>query len=338
MKKLIHSILLITAGAILSFNVSAQRDTTIFKQVTFSPGPDDSASGSTFITYGCNPGSMFNNAENTPVTNPVDEITAAAWTYGSGGCDSGVTRFYQKFPDMANLPSTAVIDSAHLVLKGKTSPFLTITVGNSYYPGSPYNNYGTNELYIARVLGSWTSNTITRNNAPGHSMVNRVTVPPSTTQGGYDVNLDVTNLVQDMIDSSTVFGFVGMLQTENWYRSMIFFNSYSGTAANRPKLEVYYHYDSALSIKEVNAAGLALINVYPNPAQSTINIKYSAQSQLELSYTISDVQGRVVSNGNNVVTPGGGNIAVDIHSLTKGLYIIRLSEGTTTYTKRFTKL
>ena len=79
------------------------------------------------------------------------------------------------------------------------------------------------------------------NNQPAVTETNKVAIPASTSQWGYEVqDIDVTNMVKDMVTNATNNGFCIMLQNEVFYRSVTFASSDNADAAKRPKLVITY--------------------------------------------------------------------------------------------------
>ncbi|SKA03608.1 hypothetical protein SAMN04488128_102396 [Chitinophaga eiseniae] len=146
------------------------------------------------------------------------DFLALSWTFQG---TPGTGRQFFRFNGLNTIPAGTTIVSATLTLTGVTSS-AAAPQGNSYYPGSPYNSYGTNPAWIKRVTGPWKASTITWNNQPTTTTTNAVAVPASTSQWNYSVTLNVTALVQDIINSGQNNGFSMQLQTEAYYRSLIF--------------------------------------------------------------------------------------------------------------------
>ncbi len=351
-------LLYLTLVAVSVSPTNAQTVIKVYKQTSFTPGPADSVSAYGFKTYNCGSSSLFKNAENEP-PGVVDELCTASWTYSAKGCSTGAVRAYQKFPGLSTLPTNITIDSAKLVLKGKTGTFYTIQPGNSYYPGSPYNSYGTNEVELMRVTQNWSFSKLTWNNSPNTSTRNIIVIPPSTKKAGYDVTLDVSSLVQDMVDSSTPYGFSLKQRTEVYYRSMIFFSSFAKQAEDRPELRVYYHYDSTIQKDDSTyddrdtttiwtgraTTGISTmseveqsINLYPNPVESYLNLEFSISSGVILDYEVRSISGQLMMHEQKLLSAGHNRLSVNVTTLPKGMYIISLHDGEKAIYKRFAKL
>ena len=76
------------------------------------------------------------------------------------------------------------------------------------------------------------------------------------------------------------------------------------------------------------------IKVYPNPANSAINIQINAEIFGPLTYEILDIQGRVVTSG--FITNGEGKI--NLTPFSQGLFVLKLKSNSGLETRRFVKL
>lgn len=207
------------------------------KTLILQPGPTEGQDARPADIQGCSPGNPYGNVANDVYD--LADLAAGAWTFGANGCSTGQLRSFLKFTGLSVIPQSATILSAKLSLYGVTSS-VSWSQGNSYYPGSPYTL--TNELWLKRITASWSESTITWNNKPTVTDVNRVAIPASTLQWGYDVtNIDVTEMVKSMVNNANSnHGFCLMNQIEEIYRSMTFASSDHSDATKRPKLVVTY--------------------------------------------------------------------------------------------------
>jgi len=206
------------------------------KTLTLQPGPKDG--DDCLVAYREGDGGLNANANHS--SNP--DLNACAWTYNSEGWGAGINRSYLKFIGLSSLPAKATIKSAKLSLYGiKAGEGIAAPQGNSIYPGSPYESYGSNAAWLKEVTGDWDETTITWNTKPATTENNKVAVPASTDQWNYDViNLDVTAMVEDMVTNNKNYGFCLQQQTETYYRSISFCSSRATDASKRPKLVIEY--------------------------------------------------------------------------------------------------
>ena len=71
-------------------------------------------------------------------------------------------------------------------------------------------------------------------------------------------------------------------------------------------------------VLNIDCRNTGKINVYPNPAQSTIQIEYPGQHQNEVIYRIIDLNGKILEQGKLTGKP------VDVSGLNTGFYMINL--------------
>ncbi|MFH1320788.1 MAG: DNRLRE domain-containing protein [Bacteroidota bacterium] len=157
------------------------------------------------------------------------DFDALAWTVSSV---PGIYRSLLDF-DMSFIPSSTIIISAKLSLYNNP------TSGNN--GGQHSSLSGSNACWLQRVTSPWDEMTVTWNTQPAITTVNQVILPQSTSPNEDYLNIDVTALVQDMIDNpSSSFGFMLRLQTEIEFRALIFASSDNADPTNWPKLEICY--------------------------------------------------------------------------------------------------
>ena len=100
---------------------------------------------------------------------------------------------------------------------------------------------GENAFTIYRITENWDEHTVTWNNQPDTTSVHKVNVPESVAATQSYVDMDVTELVQDMInDPQGSFGFMLRLDNEFPYKLVILASSDYTVKGKRPKLIVYY--------------------------------------------------------------------------------------------------
>ena len=163
---------------------------------------------------------------NTNFGNNID-FNAHSWTNQGAPVDH---RSLIEF-DLSYIAASSTIISAYLSLYSYNSPAV----------GSHSTLSGSNEAVIQRITSPWNENTVTWANQPIGSPINQVILPQSTNPIQDYLNIDVTNLVQDMISTpSTGHGFLFKLITEQYYRRMLFASSDNPINNFHPKLVVTY--------------------------------------------------------------------------------------------------
>ena len=81
------------------------------------------------------------------------------------------------------------------------------------------------------------------------------------------------------------------------------------------------------------AATKSLLTVYPNPVTNVLNLSLNSEVNANSKYVIMDAKGVVVMQQQLVRNPQ----SVDVSSLAKGVYLVKISNGNTTITEKFMK-
>ena len=155
-------------------------------------------------------------------------LNMQAWTNAGG---PAIQRSLIDF-DLSVISANAIIQSASL--------FLYVDMNLNTFPGGHQQLSGSNESVIERITSNWNENSVTWNTQPSTIALNQTVIPHSiATSQNYII--DVTNLVQDMInDTLNSFGFFIKLINENYYRRMIFASKDNAYREIHPKLQVIY--------------------------------------------------------------------------------------------------
>ncbi|MBU3675744.1 MAG: T9SS type A sorting domain-containing protein [Chitinophagaceae bacterium] len=236
---------------------------------------------------------------------------ASAWTINSAPV---TLRAFMKF-QLPQLPAGAVINQATLYLK--YNPNTTISQGNSYYPGSPYND--VNDAGVYRVIQAWSPNSITWNNQPGFTQLNSVWVPPSTTQT-QDLQVNITPLVLDAYAyPNNSFGFVFKLITEAVYRCQVYASGNHPNQSLHPKLVLCYSYTNTGLHETRKLANIQLNNAL-NGQWQIVNPEQKLLYNIELI----SMQGQCIKRiplQNRMVQQS----LVSPSDLASGIYLLRLN-------------
>ena len=112
---------------------------------------------------------------------------------------------------------------------------------NSSVNGTHSTLSGSNASILQRVTTPWNENTVTWNTAPQITTKDEVMVPASVAPLQDFPNIDITTLVQDMVDQpDSSYGLLFRIDTESYYRRLVFASSDYPDTSLHPKLVVQY--------------------------------------------------------------------------------------------------
>lgn len=302
--------------------------------VSFVSGPIDSLCNTIFRTEDCSEGAEYANAANMPQVPGYKELAAMAWTYNYGNCGKGWVRSLLHFNGINNIPQNAIITKAELKLFGWQKPAISSTVGNSYYPGSPYASSGANEMLVKRISQPVHYPTVTWNTQPATDTPAVIT-RPSQAQFGDDLVLDVARLVQDMVTKQEFYGFMMMLQNEALYRAFGFHSCFAENPAQRPQLYITYTTNPTTGVNGIINENY--LEIYPQPAGNIANVEYVANASANVQYGLYDMRGVRVMQGEAQAVVGSNHFQLQLSNLPSGVYIFNMTDGNTMVRKRLVK-
>ena len=194
-----------------------------------------------------------------------------AWTdNGSSFASRSLMQF-----DLTAIPANSIITSAYLSLY--------YDIWNNEPTAVQSTMSGSNAAWIERISGVWDENTVTWNTQPRTLDVNRAVIPMSMSSNQDYPDLDVTLLVQDMINEpANSYGFMLKLQDETPYRSLYFATSENANPDLRPKLIVEYTPDDGTIPPTVTQQPIANLQLCLNES-GTISVY--ATGSMPLTYT-----------------------------------------------------
>jgi len=80
------------------------------------------------------------------------------------------------------------------------------------------------------------------------------------------------------------------------------------------------------------------LSAWPNPANDVLNLTMTSRTQGKVIVTITDLSGRAVSTNTLGVNGGNNLLTVPVADLNAGMYMITISNGSTTVSERFAKV
>jgi gliding motility-associated-like protein len=152
---------------------------------------------------------------------------AHEWTWNG---DPGRRKSLLNF-DFSLIPPGSIVLGAYLDLNG--------------FPDSPDNGHsslsGSNEAVLKRITSPWSESTVTWNTQPTTTDVNQVFLSESASVGQNYLDINITDICQDMIDNPLEGGGIMLSMIEQaYYRAMIFASSDHPDPAKHPRLTIIY--------------------------------------------------------------------------------------------------
>jgi len=100
---------------------------------------------------------------------------------------------------------------------------------------------GSNEFVLVKVTSSWKEHKVTWNTQPCFTEEGTIQLPATSSEMQDFLDIDVTKMVQDMINNPKEnYGVMIKLVTEEYYRRVIFGSSDNNDPTKRPKLAIQF--------------------------------------------------------------------------------------------------
>ena len=174
-----------------------------------------------------NPNETVINSVEVGNNDRLQELPPSYWTNGGSSVE---TRALLKF-DLSNIPSGATIVSAKLSLYAVPNP----VNGDGVHAHSGSNN----AVDIRRIATNWSTSNLSWANQPATSQANQVELPSTSNSSQDYINLNVTDLIQDMVSNGN-YGMMLQLKDLTLYNIQNFASSKHADASKHPKLVVEY--------------------------------------------------------------------------------------------------
>lgn len=247
------------------------------------------------------------------------DIVSISWTNANNPATGrSLFQFY-----LNQLPQHIAIHSAKLTLYGNPTP-----TNNS--------NHGNNESYIRRVTSPWEENHVTWSTHPDYTYHNQVFINRSSFPVQDYLNIDVTNLVQDMINNpATSYGFIIMSYLEYPYCSLNFASSDCADVSKHPVLQIIYTTTGIQNTSAEVPASYKIYQNFPNPFNPVTNIKFDIPKSSNTKVIIYDVLGKEAAVlVNEFLNPGSYNVTWNGSNFSSGQYFYRIESGDFSETKK----
>jgi hypothetical protein len=298
----------------MKFGSSDNPDSTIWPKLVITYTAQSSADTCVTLKPGAAAGMDAEVESHVPSSNfgTTPEFASWAWTFNSvPGNSNGLIKF-----DLSSIPAGATITSADLSL------FYAYNTGSA-------GQAGANDCYLKEITSPWTESTVNWNNQPTTTTTNQVYLPASTSTNQSYLNIDVTAMMQDAMNSpSTYYGWELSLLTMQTYRSMKFGSSDNPDSTIWPELTICY--SSPEAVHEVNKD--VSWSVYPNPASTTITIRVNDPGLSFNEIQLFNMEGRLVMT--QPVNPGDKNVNLPVGDIANGIYFVKCISATEVFTKR----
>jgi hypothetical protein len=211
------------------------------------------------------------------------------------------------FFDLNSLPSGTLIEEALLDLYG-VGP---VGLGAAASVG----NMGANSCWLEQITEPWNETTVTWNTRPATTSMNAVLLPASSMIIQDYVGLDVTGLVQAMINHpDTAHGFAIRTEIETPTRGLFFCGAGFSDPSKRPRLRIKF--SSSVGAPENAPSGGAV--AYPNPVPTGTPLRLLVPAKQEVdAVVIFDGSGRMVYT--TIIERGATEVLVQ-ETLVPGVY------------------
>ncbi|MCZ4409133.1 DNRLRE domain-containing protein [Cryomorphaceae bacterium 1068] len=272
----------------LCFELSAQ------ETIIYQPGPED---GKDAFIYTLEPELNVGDHQN---------FMASAWT--NGLTPLAVRCLIDVIPP--DLPPDVNILEAKLSLYSYDS--------SSNGPHSTLS--GSNNAVLRKIIEPWEEETVTWANRPAMTTINQVQLPASTAAIQDYLDIDITILVQEMIDNpETGHGLMIKLATEQPYRAMVFGSSDNDNPELWPKIEITYETTLSSDWGESESE----LTLFPNPTSEIVRVQGKELNGSELR--IYDLNGRLIESYKQL---SDELLEINVAHLANGSYVVQLVNST----------
>ncbi len=288
----------------IAFNVLLRQISEAQVVITLQP---DSAIGKDALIQMRNSDATLANAN----LGGFQSFESVAWTWNS---DPGLIRSLLQF-DLTAIPAVAIVTDARLSLyNNPTSPECN---------GEHSSLTGSNASVLQQITSAWDEFTVTWNNQPATTAVNEINLVQSSSIHEDYLDIDVTPMIAGMIaNPATNFGFMIKLDTEAYFRGMIFASSDHIDSTLHPKLKVTYEMESVNEITDNS-----LLDLYPNPSSGQSFIRCHTSLTDFNTLKIENALGQIILQENIAAVSVNGK-KINLSNQPKGIYFVTITGNT----------
>lgn len=189
---------------------------------------------------------------------------------------------------------------------------------------------GGGTFLLRRVTSAWDEATVTWNTQPTEALRATIRLPISNAKGMLK-NLNVTNLIQNMVDSpATSFGFALRLDSDATLQdeSIFFISPAFHTPHYNPKLVLEYTVPGmqpAVTSTSVANGLSTVMTIYPNPCNKAFNCNIKSASTDNMNLRVIDLLGRTVCSQH--ISASNSQMRINLPSSSAGTYFVILQDN-----------
>jgi hypothetical protein len=248
----------------------------------------------------------YHDNYNTDDNNYGTAVQNAAYTISGSNGGLNVNRALIDF-DLTSIPKGSIITSANLNLYaiGQLG-ILNGHVGDK------------NNSVLQRITENWKEDKVTWNSQPASTNINQVSLPASNNSLQDYLDIDVTSLIQDLIDYNN-YGVILKLENEIKTNALLFCSSNHTDKNKHPKIEVCY--SNPVNTKNELNNELISFNLYPNPSSGIVHVKINSfdsnQNAILEIFTIQGLKVKTFEINSEISS-------INLQNYSSGVYIVNL--------------
>jgi len=217
-----------------------------------------------------------------------------------------------------------VNDNVGSITTGSIGPNLEVTLNSLIDPGTLPKDFNMVTIQFRDADGEWsvpTSAWFVKNAGEVNAYE-------------YWIDDDIANSTNTSIGPSTVVNLIADLPTGVPAGTHFFTVRFSGTNGTW-SVPLTTQFNSFVSIEEL--PGISDLALFPNPVSNELGLRLSTDEARTLNLQVLDISGAVVRDLSSWNVSGTTYSNWDISDLASGSYLLRMSDGTGTWSTRFVK-